>query len=247
MKAIILAAGRGSRMKELTSEIPKCLLKINNKPLIEIQIAQFKKAGINDICIVTGYKNELLSKYPYKKIKNNDWASTQMVTSLMQASDWINESPFVVSYSDIFYEASAIHLILRNNENLSILYDLNWRRLWEKRFSNPLDDAETFRIDQNSFLTEIGNKTNKINDIQGQYMGILYFSEFGWKSTLKVINSLDQSQIKNLDMTNLLKIILSLKEIKIKAIPYKGIWGEVDNKKDLYFYNDNFKSFKEIF
>ena len=54
MKAIILAAGRGSRMKNLTDEIPKCMLEFRGKPLIEWQLASLRSAGINEIGIVTG-------------------------------------------------------------------------------------------------------------------------------------------------------------------------------------------------
>ena len=61
MKAIILAAGRGSRMKHLTDEKPKCLAKLGGKLLIEWQLEALSAAGINEIAIVTGYKKELLS------------------------------------------------------------------------------------------------------------------------------------------------------------------------------------------
>ena len=60
MKAIILAAGRGSRMKELTEEIPKCLLEVEDKALLDRQIESLRGAGIDEIAIVTGYKRELL-------------------------------------------------------------------------------------------------------------------------------------------------------------------------------------------
>ena len=63
MKAIILAAGRGSRMGNLTNEAPKCLLEVYEKPLIEHQIEALTKAGIKEISLVTGYKNELLHPY----------------------------------------------------------------------------------------------------------------------------------------------------------------------------------------
>ena len=63
MKAIILAAGRGSRMGQLTNDKPKCLLMINGKTLIELQITAITNAGIKDIAIVTGYKAEMLKSY----------------------------------------------------------------------------------------------------------------------------------------------------------------------------------------
>ena len=61
MRGIILAAGRGSRMKHLTSERPKCMVKLQGKPLIEWQLEALRAAGIDDIAIVTGYRHELLS------------------------------------------------------------------------------------------------------------------------------------------------------------------------------------------
>ena len=54
-------------------------------------------------------------------------------------------------------------------------------------------------------------------------MGLLYFSTIGWERILKTIETLDLNQIKKIDMTNFLKIIISLKVIKIKAIPYQGL------------------------
>ena len=89
MKAIILAAGRGSRMKKLTDERPKCLVKLRGKTLLDLQLDALKSAGISQIAIVTGYKRKLLanrglqefynvtkfitSDKPSKKQKRNDY------------------------------------------------------------------------------------------------------------------------------------------------------------------------------
>ena len=63
---------------------------------------------------------------------------------------------------------------------ITISYDRNWKNLWKKRFSDPLVDAETFKIDRNKKILEIGKKTNKYIDIQGQYMGLIKFNPKGW-------------------------------------------------------------------
>ena len=63
MKAIILAAGRGSRMKNMTDERPKCLVELGGKPLLEYQLTALRQAGINEIAVVTGYRRELLVGY----------------------------------------------------------------------------------------------------------------------------------------------------------------------------------------
>ena len=55
---------------------------------------------------------------------------------------------------------------------------MNWLELWKKRFSDPLEDAETFKVDKDNFITEIGNKSSSYENIQGQFMGLLSLSSY---------------------------------------------------------------------
>ena len=71
---------------------------------------------------------------------------------------WLDLEPCIVSYSDIFYDSQAVESLMEDNSELAVTYDPNWLELWTSRFGDPLLDAETFRMDENSFLTEIGNK-----------------------------------------------------------------------------------------
>ena len=70
MNVIILAAGKGERLKPLTNETPKCLVKLFGKSLLDWQIETFRKLGISDITIITGYKNESINYSNTKKIVN---------------------------------------------------------------------------------------------------------------------------------------------------------------------------------
>ena len=108
MKAIILAAGRGSRMGKLTSNKPKCLTLLNKRPMIEHQIFSLQNAGIKDIAIVTGYKSKMLDDYKLKKFHNARWNNTNMVYSLFCAWEWLKTSTCIVSYSDIFYSSRIV-------------------------------------------------------------------------------------------------------------------------------------------
>lgn len=234
MKGIILAAGRGSRMGDMTDKKPKCLIEINEKSLLDHQISAFKEEGINDIAIVTGYKREMLMSYGLKEFYNSRWQKTNMVSSLLCGNEWLQDSPFIVSYSDIFYSPSAIKLLKQSNDNLAITYDPNWLSLWEKRFSNPLDDAETFNLSSDrTTVTEIGNKANSINEIQGQYMGLLYFSKKAWYLVNKLLSQIDPSEKDIMSMTELLQNIINLTKLDVKAIKYLDLWGEIDSMHDL--------------
>ena len=240
MKAIILAAGRGSRMQYMTYDNPKCLIKIKGTPLIERQISLFKEVGINEIAVVTGYKREKLQKYKLKEFYNKKWSSSQMVYSLFQAENWLNKENFIVSYSDIFYEKSALLTLISSKNDISITYDKNWRALWERRFKNPLSDAETFLFDDNNFLLNIGQKTKSYENIKGQYMGLLKFSPNGWQSASKFYAGLSKVEKYSLDMTSFLSSLIINKIIKIKVFEYDEDWGEMDAVTDLNFYNKKY-------
>ena len=85
----------------------KSLFKVDRKPLIETQIEALRLNDITEVGIVTGYKSELLSGYGSIQFFNNSWNKTQMVSSLECASEWLEGSNFIVSYSDILFTRSC--------------------------------------------------------------------------------------------------------------------------------------------
>jgi choline kinase len=247
MKAIILAAGRGSRMDSLTESQPKCLVKIHQYSLIDLQIMALKRNGINEIALVTGYKRKLLKNYTLFEFFNQRWAETNMVSSLECADSWLKSSPCIISYSDIFYSHSAIDLLIKSKADIAITYDINWLKLWAQRFENPLDDAESFSFDTYNNITEIGKKVTKLSEIKGQYMGLLKITPSGWCEIKKIRKEINQYENDRLSMTSLLQIVANKKNIPIKAIPYGRYWGEVDTKNDLAIYNKmNIETFKSL-
>tara|TARA_B100000575_G_scaffold271666_1_gene253147 strand:+ start:682 stop:1398 length:717 start_codon:yes stop_codon:yes gene_type:complete len=237
MRAIILAAGRGSRMKRLTDENPKCLVKIRGRALLDLQLDALKNAGIADIAIVTGYKRQLLANLGLKEFHNDRWAETNMVSSLACANAWLMEGPCIVSYSDIFYCFEAVTMLMENPMPLAITYDPNWLTLWTQRFENPLLDAETFRLNPNSTVSEIGKKPRSVEEIEGQYMGLLRFEPEGWMEVLRICKALTSAEFDRLHMTWVLQKIVETGRLSIHALSYSGEWGEVDSIKDWQLYH----------
>lgn len=228
-------------MKSLTDEQPKCLIEIHGRALIDWQISALRQAGIDDIAIVTGYKSECLSGRAQKEFHNPRWQETNMVSSLECAAEWIEEGDFVVSYSDIFYAASAVSSLINTAADLAIVYDINWLPLWNRRFGDPLLDAETFRVSAAGTLLEIGAKPSSIEEIEGQYMGLLYFGKAGWREVIRLRQQLNSSQKDTMHMTGLLQKIIDAGRISIAAVPYSSDWGEVDTAADLAAYAQVFK------
>lgn len=236
MKAIILAAGRGSRMKDLTNECPKCLVELHGKALLDWQLEALHAAGITEIAIVTGYKRELLADRGLTEFHNPRWAETNMVSSLACAQEWLLAEPCIISYSDIFYSPMAVQSLMASEASLAVTYDPNWLGLWTQRFGDPLLDAETFRLTFEHTLAEIGNKPTSVDEVQGQYMGLLRFAPEGWAEVLRIRSGLTSEQCDKMHMTGTLQKVIDAGRITIAAVSYTGKWGEVDSAEDLASY-----------
>ena len=143
-QAIILAAGRGSRLKNMTSYKPKSFNKFNKKRYIDIIIENFLKNNLKKINIVVGYKKNYLKRYKYKKLFNSKWKSSSIFFSLYKANKILSNESCIISYSDIIFKKSAIKLLKESKGEIVILNNSNWKKTWKLRFKKPLKDLESF-------------------------------------------------------------------------------------------------------
>ena len=238
MRALILAAGRGSRMGHLGRDRPKCLIELEGKPLIVRQIAALRRGGVDQIGVVRGYRAETIDFPGLFYFANERWAETNMVMSLAAAAAWLRSEPVIVSYADIFYRSELVRGLAGAPGQLVISYDRAWRRLWTRRFADPLADAETYRMNAAGHMLEIGGKTTRIEDIEGQYMGLFKFTPPAWIAVEALLGTLDGAVRDRLDVTGLLRRLLAGKEIPIDTFGTDGQWGEIDNPEDVALYRN---------
>jgi choline kinase len=107
--------------------------------------------------------------------------------------------------------------------------------LWTRRFADPLSDAETFRTDAGGNLIEIGRRATRIEEVEGQYMGLLKFTPEAWRAVEAVLAAMDAKARDAMDMTTLLRALLE-SGFPIKTVGITGQWGEIDNSSDLELY-----------
>jgi len=236
IRGVILAAGRGSRLRHLGGDRPKCLVDLEGRPLIERQIAALRRGGVDDIGIVRGYRAEMINFPGLTYFANPRWAETNMVVSLAAALPWLRAAPVIVSYGDIFYRSELVRGLAGAPGQLVITYDRGWRRLWARRFTEPLADAETFRIDAAGRLLEIGGETTRIEEIQGQYMGLFKFTPPAWNVVETLLGRLDEATRNRLDVTGLLRRLLADPSFPIGTFGTDGQWGEIDSPEDVALY-----------
>ena len=241
IKAVILAAGRGSRLGNLTNDRPKGLVELDGKSLLEWQCKALYGCGINEIYIITGYLSHEIERLGFKTIHNNKWANSNMVASIKLALDQI-EGPLIFSYSDIVFYPDIVEKLLSEESSFAIAYDPNWLSLWQQRFENPLSDAETFLIDSNRWITQIGKKSSLYSDIQGQFMGLF---KVGKKARTIIENFLNSNPelIDKIDTTTLLSLLLE-KGNSLRGVRLDSYWCEIDSLSDLKIANKLIESGK---
>ena len=119
---------------------------------------------------------------------------------------------------------------------IAVSYDPNWLDLWSRRFEDPLSDAETFLINADKQVLEIGNKPLTIKEIQGQFMGIILFTPIGWSFFKRANSNYSGHNIDQMQMTEALQRVIQLGEIPLVGVQYEGLWGELDSARDLSLY-----------
>ncbi len=161
-----------------------------------------------------------------------------MVYSLTKANTWLNKYSCIILYGDILYTSDAIKLMIKCKKKFCILNNINWKKYWFKRFSNPLKDLESYKVDKKNFLIEIGKRETNINNIKGQFMGIFKINPMIWK---KMKLEIDKNNFK-ISTTELMNNLIKNRNMKIKSIKYKKYWFEIDSFKDFKIAQKNFKT-----
>ena len=227
MQLILLASGRGSRLKKLTQNTPKCLIKVRSKPIIEYISENFKK--FNETIILTGYKSELIKrKFPnIKKIRNNKYKSTNMVYSLFCAKKYITQD-IIVSYSDIIFDHKIINKMINFNKS-HIPLNKEWLNLWKKRMSEKKinNDAEDLSVNEKQVIS-IGSKI-KNSRPKLQFMGLI---KLKYKDFIKLYNFFKSLKNPKVNMTSFLDMALKKNIISLEYFKTSLYWFEIDNIKD---------------
>lgn len=218
LRAIILAAGMGTRLKPITLNLPKALVKVDNKPLIERQIEYLKEKGINDILIVVGYLKEkflyLEEKYNVKIMVNPKYDIYNNIYTMYLVRDYLQDS-YVIE-GDVYLNNNFIDEKLTKSTYFTGVKE-NFKDEWILRFNK---EEKVFNID--------------VGSGQGYIMsGVSYWSkEDGVFIKNQLEKVIEKGDFKNLYWDNVVRDNLNFVNIHIKKIKSKD-WFEIDSLKDL--------------
>lgn len=241
MKAVILAAGQGTRLKKYTQDLPKGMLEFMGKTVIQRQIELYRKCGIKDIIVVRGFAGEKITYEGVKYYTNEDYASTNMVESLLAAKAEFDDD-LLLSYSDIVFGEEMLRGMMAAPGDFLCAVDTRWQEYWQARYGRVDFDTESLAIDGAGNITSLGLENPPLEEIDARYVGLLRFSRRGLEVILDIMDKAhtlpadapwQQSgkPVRKAYMTDLLQALIEAGE-QVRAVPFRHGWVEFDTNED---------------
>mgnify|MGYP001181573715 FL=1 len=242
MRALILAAGQGTRLQPLVNNKPKALVGLLGTSLLDRQVSVLNAANVTDIHVVVGYHAQQIQQLGFSCSVNPHYASSNMVTSLFCAFPFIKQvGDLIISYGDIVYELDNLQQVIDSDAEISIMIDKGWRQYWQLRFTDPLTDAESLILNDDNTIAQLGKKTQTYTDIQGQYTGLIKVRSDKIEEFIAFYQQLDRKKIydgqdfDNMYMTSFLQLLIDAKW-QVQAVCVNHGWLEVDSVSDIELY-----------
>ena len=180
MKGIVIGAGRGSRLRHLTEEIPKTLVPILGRPMLDGILDALAAGGLRppEVVFICGYlARTIQDRYPaLDYVENPDWERNNILASLMYARSRM-AGGFVSTYADIVYRPACVEALVRSPHDLTIVCDTAWRRRYTGRSQHPETDAEKLRAD-GARVVEISRRIPS-EAAAGEFIGVMKASPAG--------------------------------------------------------------------
>lgn len=236
MQAIILAAGMGRRLGELTGDNTKCMLKVNGVRLIDRALDCLSKIGLSRIILVVGYKGDNVKEYVGNSYKGVDivyvdnpiYDRTNNIYSLYLAKDWLLKEDTLLLESDLIYEPAVVEKIVSNPYPNLALVD---------KYESWMDGTVVTLDKESKIVNFLSKKQFKYSDIDQYYktVNIYKFSqEFSASYYVPFLKAYCAALGRNEYYEQVLKVITLLEDAPLKALPLAGEkWYEIDDIQDL--------------
>ena len=240
MNAIILAAGKGTRLRPETISIPKCMVKLFDKSLLEMQIDVFKKCSINDISIVTGYLADKITFPSINYFKNENYSSTAGNESIFCAKEKLQDCT-IITYGDLVFEKAVIDQVIDFKGDIGIAVELDWKPHYDGRTLHQMSEADNVLFDKEGNILEMRKNIQKPDSKIGEFAGIVKLSKNGSKVFLDKYSKLEISHqgkfhnapsLKQSIIPDMIQELIDSK-INVEPIYVSGKWCEIDTPQDL--------------
>ena len=229
--AVVLAAGLGSRLSEVTKAIPKTMIEVDGRCIYEHILNSLIDSGIERIIFIVGYQSKLLiplvNEYAKSKkinliiVENKEYSQTNTMYSLWLARDHLDES-FLYVHGDLIFSTQMLSNFLKYSHENSILVDTQ----------QPLDWDDAMKVIQNDGKLKYMSKCISVNEMDGVAIGMYKFNKEGAKLLFGVINKLISKGVVTSWVSEAINIASKQLSIYVDRSELHA-WVDVDNLQDL--------------
>jgi L-glutamine-phosphate cytidylyltransferase len=243
VRPVIIAAGRGSRLRNETDEIPKTLVEVMGRPMLEWILEAFESAGLKrkDVVFVCGYRADVIkARYPeLTYVTNHDWQNNNILLSLLMAREYLGDG-FVSTYGDIVYEGAVVQKLVASTADVTLGCDTAWRRRYIGRTQHPETDAEKLRAD-GARVVEL-SRTIPSEQADGEFIGVMKLSKQGSTDFLRAFDQAERSygggmfrEGRTFQKAYLIDLLAEMLEqgIAMQRADTRGGYMEIDTVQDL--------------
>jgi choline kinase/DNA-binding XRE family transcriptional regulator len=240
IKALIIAAGLGSRLKNHTENLPKCMLDFGGKTLLQRQIDSYKKCGVKDISLIRGYKKEKINYKGINYFENTDYKNNNILNSIFYAEKVINGN-IIISYSDILFDSSVVERTLNSDHDISVVVDIDWRGYYVGRKDHPISEAENVIFNSNNEVEKIGKISTGNEEVHGEFIGMIKLSNHGTEIFKEHFHRLKKiywnkpfqraKTFQNAYLTDFIQELVDI-GIKVHCVIIESGWKEIDTVED---------------
>jgi choline kinase len=239
MKVIIIAAGYGSRLGIQTKELPKALVDINGKSILDRQSELLQRFNLKEIIVVTGPNKDKFTNQTLLYIEDRLYQEHEQLGSLMAAHAHFDEE-LLVLFSDVLFDQQVLSKVIKSKCDIGIAIDTDWKKGYDGRTQHPIEQADLALVENNN-VVNIQKNLNSNNNSTGEFIGIMKLSQLGAKKFLEHFNNLKSShkgKFQNANSLNKAYLIDMLQDFiekgeTITPIFIDGEWCEIDTPQDL--------------
>ena len=240
MIVIILNAGSGTRLGELTKNLPKGLLDINGKSLIERQIENFSSKNIEKILLIVGPNSDKFNLKNVDYVFDETYNEHEQLGSLFAAKKFM-VNDVIISFGDVLVEKNVFEQIIKSSFDIGLAIDLDWGKNYIGRSMHPESEADLVKIESDLITKIQKNLVKKDVEKIGEFLGIMKLNKNGAKIFVETYNKLQElhnekfhtaDSFNKAFLTDFIQELID-REIPINPILINGNWLEIDTSQDL--------------
>ena len=224
----------------ITREMPKCLLEVGGKTILERALEALRANGIEKIAVVRGYCSHLITYPNVIYYENPNFGENNILRSLFYAESEMDDD-FIFSYSDIVYSSEIVAKLMESEADIALTVDVDWFNAYKGRTLHPISEAELVKVADGK-VVKIGKEIVSPGEAHGEFIGLAKFTRSGAEAMKEAFHRVVKERpaspfqravsLEKAYMTDMIQEFVDHGQA-VQSIDIEGGWMEIDTPQDL--------------